>query len=82
MTTTTEITEILSAECGVGRRFTRSTLDNFIPASEQAKKKFVGLPPVHRRVGTDLRKRIELSDDRPPRHRENAPCCSDYARSH
>lgn len=38
MTTTTEITEILSAECGVGRRFIRSTLGNFIPASEQAEK--------------------------------------------
>lgn len=38
MTTTTEITEILSAECGVGRRFIRSTLENFIPASEQAEK--------------------------------------------
>ncbi|MEQ4511790.1 MAG: ATP-binding protein [Dickeya sp.] len=36
MTTTTEITEILSAECGVGRRFIRSTLENFIPANEQA----------------------------------------------
>ncbi|ATZ95323.1 ATP-binding protein [Dickeya fangzhongdai] len=38
MTATTEITEILSAECGVGRRFIRSTLENFTPANEQAEK--------------------------------------------
>ncbi|RNM07730.1 ATP-binding protein [Dickeya undicola] len=36
MTTTTDVSEILAAECGVGRRFTRSTLENFTPTNEQA----------------------------------------------
>ncbi|WP_050570237.1 ATP-binding protein [Dickeya dadantii] len=36
MTTTTDVSEILAADCGVGRRFIRSTLQNFTPVSEQA----------------------------------------------